>query len=72
MTDLTSSVVRNEKGASRRTKEDLNIKFKKKHWVDFEKDNDYNSEESVMLYEKTKQQRDLANETDTFSVQNLY
>ena len=27
MTDLTSSVVRNEKGASRRTKEDLNIKF---------------------------------------------
>ena len=29
MTDLTSSVVRNEKGASRRTKEDLNIKFKK-------------------------------------------
>ena len=44
----------------------------KKHWVDFEKDNDYNSEESVMLYEKTKQQRDSANETDTFSVQNLY
>ena len=29
MTDLTSSVVRNEKGASRRTKEDLNIKLKK-------------------------------------------
>ena len=35
-------------------------------------DNDYNSEESVMLYENTKQQRDSANESDTFSVQNLY